>query len=168
MSAVDLANGFNEGALGQALALLPAKLDTRAARVQLLAIGLQESGLTERVQKVTGGGTGPARGLLQFELGGGVRGVMTHPASRDLAAQVLTARRIGGATSSVVWGDLATDDVLAFAFGRLLLLTDPFELPVPGDCMAAWHYYERNWRPGHPRPESWGDHYITAMEAVPL
>lgn len=166
MNPVDLAKGFNLGAVSQALALLPPKLDTEAARVQLLAIGLQECGLRERIQRVNGGGQGPARGLQQFELGGGVRGVMNHPASRDLAAQVCLARRIGGATSSVVWGELATDDVLAFAFGRLLLLTDPKPLPALGDEEGAWAYYQRNWRPGKPHPERWPGNYQAALAAV--
>jgi hypothetical protein len=66
---------------------------------------LQESGLVCRVQRVNGGGKGPARGPPQFELGG-VRGVLTHLASRELAAEICAARRIAGATSSVVLAEM--------------------------------------------------------------
>jgi len=165
-AAVDLARGFNDGALNQALALLPPRLDLREARVLLLAIGLQESGLTARVQRVAGGGKGPARGLLQFERGGGVVGVMNHPATRDMALQVCVARRVPSTLSSVVWEDLETDDVLAFAFGRLLLLTDKQRLPAVGDVQGGWAYYERCWRPGKPHPDRWPANYAAAMEAA--
>jgi hypothetical protein len=166
MTLLQIAQGINAGALSQALALLPAKLDTREARVELLAIGGQESGLTARVQKVAGGGPGPARGLLQFERLGGVRGVLSHPASRDLALQVCVARRLPAVSTSVVWDELATDDVLAFAFGRLLLLTDPKPLPALGDEQGAWAYYERTWRPGQPHPDRWPANYQAALAAV--
>lgn len=165
MTPQQLAEGFNAGALSQALALLPAQLDTREARVQCLAIGLQESGLKARVQIVTGGGEGPARGLLQFERGGGVVGVLSHPASRDLALQVCTARRLPSVLSSVVWDELASDDVLAFAFGRLLLMTDPRKLPALGDRHGAWAYYLRCWRPGKPHADRWPDNYSAALAA---
>ena len=55
----------------------------------LLAIGLQESRLTHRRQI-----GGPARGLWQFERGGGVAGVLRHAASRDHALSVCDARRV--------------------------------------------------------------------------
>ena len=47
-----------------ALALLPAPMDSPAARVMLLAICGQETGWTERVQHLAGGMRGPAHGLL--------------------------------------------------------------------------------------------------------
>ena len=166
MTPLQLAQGFNAGALSQALALLPARLDTREARVLCLAIGLQESGLTARVQVVDGGGEGPARGLLQFERGGAVRGVLNHPASRDLALQVCVARKLPAMSTSVVWDELATDDVLAFAFGRLLLLTDAQRLPQLGDYAGAWAYYLRCWRPGKPHLDRWPANYAAALAAV--
>lgn len=166
MKIVELARSFDGGALAQALALLPPKMNTREARVLLLAIGLQESGLTARVQRVAGGGKGPARGLLQFERGGGVVGVLNHPASRDLALQVCTARKLPAVSSSVVWDELETDDVLAFAFGRLLLATDARKLPALGDEQGAWAYYVRNWRPGKPHPDRWQGNYAAAFKAV--
>lgn len=163
---VDLARGFNVGALTQALQLLPPRADTTQARAMLLAIGLQESGLTARVQRVAGGGKGPARGLLQFERGGGVVGVLSHPASRDLALQVCSARKLPAVSSTVVWDELETDDVLAFALGRLLLMTDPKALPALGDEQAAWDCYLRNWRPGQPHRDRWTTNYPTALAAL--
>lgn len=166
MSALQaLLGAANASALNPALALLPPKLDSREARLLVLAICLQESGLTARAQRVAGGGKGPARGLAQFELTG-VRGVMTHPASRELVAKVCTDRRIGGATSSVVWAELENDDVLAMALARLLLLTDPRPLPPEGDEEGAWAYYLRNWRPGKPHRDRWGPNYQAALAFV--
>lgn len=156
---------INDQALTPALALLPAKLDSKASRLMVLAIGLQESGLTARAQRVAGGGKGPARGLAQFELGG-VRGVLNHSASKELAAQVLGARRIPAASASVVWAELETDDVLALAFARLLLLTDPKPLPALGDEEGAWAYYLRTWRPGQPHRNRWTPNYAAALAFV--
>jgi hypothetical protein len=166
VNAVEIARGLNAGALSQALALLPPKMDSTLARALLLAIGLQESGLTARAQRVAGGGKGPARGLLQFERGGGVVGVLNHPASRDFAVQVCTARRLPAVSSTVVWDELETDDVLAFAFGRLLLLTDSKALPALGDEQGAWECYVRNWRPGKPHRDRWTTNYPTALSAL--
>src|SRR3546814_7242807 len=63
-------------------------MDTRAARVTLAAIGYQESKYLTRVQY----GGGPAHGYWQFESGGGVKGVMNHKASAELARKVCHAR----------------------------------------------------------------------------
>jgi len=65
-----------------ALAELSPPLQGAGAEVMLLAIGLQESRLIHRKQI-----QGPARGLWQFERAG-VQGVLTHPASRALAADL--------------------------------------------------------------------------------
>ena len=124
-------------------ALLPSlPWDDRAA-VMLLANTLQESDLAYRVQK----GGGPARGLWQMELGGGVHGVMTHPASSKLAGQLL-ARRGVPKTERSAYLALAGDDLLAFGFARLLLWTDAKPLPDLGDVDGSFVYYLRLWRPG--------------------
>ncbi len=130
------------------------------AEVMLLAIGLQESRLTHRRQI-----GGPARGLLQFELGGGVRGVLRHRSSREHAQAVCRARDVI-ATESAVYAALEHDDVLAMAFGRLLLWTDPKALPALGDEQAAWDLYLRTWRPGKPHRHTWDALYAKALEAV--
>ena len=140
--------------LDKALALLPVKMDIPAARVQLLATGLQESGLTKRVQVINGGGRGPARGLWQNEQGGGVRGVLNHEASHVLALKVCAARDVAP-TSAAVWARMEFDDILAAAFARLLFFTDPKPLPAVDDADAAWALYLRVWRPGKPKPDTW-------------
>lgn len=140
-------------------ALLPASMLSRAARVMLLAIGLQESRFEHRKQI-----GGPARGFWQFESGGGVKGVLTHPASAKRAEEVCKARGIS-ADQRTVYETLADDDLLACAFARLLLLTDPRALPKVGDAEAAWAYYVRNWRPGKPHRKTWDALYAQAVAA---
>lgn len=149
-------------AINHGLALLPAAMDSEAARVMLLAIGLQESGLTARVQIVDGGGQGPARGLWQFERGGGCAGVLRHSASRYWMHSVCAARSVEP-TPAALWTALATDDVLAAATARLLLFTDPKRLPEPGDEAGAWALYLRVWRPGKPHIDRWPAVYEQAM-----
>jgi len=122
--------------------LLPAKFDSPAARVQLLAIGMQESGFAARQQA-----GGPARSYWQFEQGGGIHGVLTHPASKPYARGVCSLRAVAPVESDVYAAFLA-DDRLACAFARLLLWTDPEPLPQLGDEQDAWALYHRTWRPG--------------------
>lgn len=138
-------NGAILGPLFQAV--LPPMFDTPEARVLLLAIGLQESRFEHRVQVVSGGGEGPARGYWQFERGGGVRGVLEHPASAKWAAHVCQVRDVAP-EAGAVHRALATDDILAAGFARLLLFTDPKPLPDFGDAERALAYYLRTWRPG--------------------
>lgn len=137
--------------------LLPGRFDSREARVLLLAIMLQESGLKHRKQV-----GGPARGLAQFEQGGGVHGVLTHPESRLYARAVCLLRGVAP-TDSDLYMALSQSDDLACAIARLLLWTDPAPLPAIGAVDAAWAYYLRNWRPGQPHPEAWGGHYSLAV-----
>lgn len=143
-----------------ALATLPGQMDSPEARLMLLAIALQESGLAARQQ--TGG---PAKGLLQFERNG-VLAVMhnTHTAGivfnwcRDNGIQY-------GANG--IYNRLADDDELACVFARLLLWADPRALPEVGDTMGAFDYYARNWRPGKPSYTRWRDTaYPQALEAI--
>ena len=145
---------INANVLDKALAILPGAMDTPSARVQLLTMGLQESGLTKRVQVVDGGGRGPAKGLWQNEQGGGVRGVLNHKASKELALGVCSVRGAKPTTFDV-WSRMEFDDVLAAAFARLLLFTDPYRLPGVDDAASAWLLYLRVWRPGRPKPDTW-------------
>lgn len=147
-----------ESAIRPALALLPASMDTDRARVMLIAIGLQESRLTYRRQI-----GGPARGLWQFEEGGGVKGVLTHPSSKDLAFKVCLVRGVTADRRSV-YAALEHDDILAAAFARLLLWTDPKALPATEQ--ACWELYMRTWRPGRPHPETWPTRFREASQAV--
>lgn len=151
-----------------ALDLLPARMGSIEARIMLLAIALQESGLAHRWQIVDPARPqikGPARGLLQFERGGGVKGVLTHPACRDYAADVCLARGVVAAPAQV-YDALDQDDVLAVALGRLLLWTDPRTLPAADDVLGGWNLYQRVWRPGKPHPEKWAGNHTTARAAL--
>jgi hypothetical protein len=148
--------------LRPALAMLPARMTSPEAEVMLLAIGLQESRFRHRRQI-----RGPARGLWQFELGG-VRGVMTHTASRAYA-RIACAQRDVTYDASEVYNRLEHDDVLAAAFARLLLWTDAEPLPKLGDIPAAWALYaspRRTWSPGKPHRHTWDDLYHEAHRAV--
>jgi hypothetical protein len=145
----------------QAMAhLLPCKFDSTAARVMLLAIGMQESGFIARQQK-----GGPARSFWQFEQAGGIQGVLTHPASKAYARAFCGLRAVAPVASDV-YAAFLSDDQLACAFARLLLWTDAAPLPQVGDAAGAWAYYLRNWRPGKPRPEAWAANYAAATHQV--
>jgi hypothetical protein len=150
-------------AINEALSLLPSKMTTRSALVQLLAIGAQESKDWQHRRQM---GNGPARGFWQFEKNGGVTGVMEHPLKtvRDLARQVCAARNCPW-DREVIWSNLERDDVLAAAFARLNLYGDPFALPAVGQCEAAWELYLRVWRPGKPHPDEWPARYDAAVRA---
>lgn len=125
-------------------------LTSRAAEEMLMAIGMQESLLKFRWQIIDPNDhskKGPARGLWQFERGGGVRGVLTHRASAVIADRVCRAQGVNPRNQTEVWEALAEDDKLAAAFARLLLWTDPPALPN-GNESQAWDLYLRTWRPG--------------------
>lgn len=149
-----------DGCINPALSLLPPAMASDAARLQMLAIALQESGLTTRQQV-----GGPAHGLWQFEKGGGVRGVLKNPRTMLAAAKLCQSRNVL-ATEADVYAALLADDVLAAGFARLFLWADPNPLPTIGDVHGAWNCYIRNWRPGKPRPGDWGDNYELAVTAV--
>ena len=158
-----------EKAVKPAFALLPARMRSREAAVLLLAIGLQESLFKYRRQM----GNGPARGFWQFEKMGGVAGVLQHRTTTVLAAEICRARGVA-VTADDVHAALEHDDVIAAAFARLLLWTDPKPLPALNDVEAAWQLYLRTWRPGaHTRGtaaqkaelrKKWGSYYAQAMQ----
>lgn len=155
-----LLSEIRAAAIAPALALLPARMSSPQAEAVLLAIGLQESGLIHRRQV-----GGPARGLWQFEQGGGVRGVLLHPLSRPHALAVCEARSVKPVPSAV-YAELEHDDILAAAFARLLLWTDPAPLPAVGEVGKSWDLYLRCWRPGKPHRNRWDDCYARAMDAL--
>lgn len=150
-----------ERAIVPALQILPKHLDSDRARLMLLAIGLQESRFEFRRQL----GDGPARGFFQFELGGGVRGVMTHSQSTEMA-RLLCRDRDCAFDPRAVYSRLEHDDILAAGFARLLLWTDPKPLPLIGEREKAWEYYLRLWRPGKPKRRSWRSYYVRAMDEI--
>lgn len=142
--------------------LLPGRMCTPRATAMLLAIGLQESKFLHRQQV-----NGPARGFWQFEAGGGVTGVLTHPETADQARQVLLRLRYPASLSpGAVHGLLANNDVLAAAFARLLLWTVAGALPLPTQASAGWRQYMEGWRPGKPHPETWTAYFTSAWQRV--
>lgn len=155
----DLFEQVTHSAIEPALDLLPARMDTPAARVMLLAIGMQESRLVHRRQI-----KGPARGLWQFEKGGGVKGVLTHSASAPHANMICAVRGVEP-TQESVYRALEHDDILAAAFARLLMWTDT--KPLPTEKNDAWDFYAyRTWRPGKPHRQTWDDFYEAAEAFV--
>lgn len=151
---------IRQRAIAPALALLPARMNSPEAEIMLLAIGLQESRLIHRRQI-----GGPGRGLWQFERGGGVAGVLRHPSSRDHAVRVCDARGVAPVAEQV-YQRLEHDDVLAAAFARLLLWTDPAALPGASDPQGGWDLYLRTWRPGKPHRHTWDKLFASAVREV--
>jgi len=152
-------------AITPALGLLPPQMDTPEARVMLLSIGLQESRFTTRQQI-----GGPARGFWQCEQGtrksrGGVWGFYLHPASRYWLSGLCAARGVAFDPVSI-YGALDSDDVLAAGLARLALFTDPKKLPSTDDVIGSWNLYQRVWKPGRPRPDTWPDLHAQAVSAV--
>lgn len=150
-----------------ALALLPSAMSSPEARVGMYAIGLQESRLKHRRQLVGNPPkpTGPAKGLWQFERGGGCKGVVTHPASRYWMHRVCTRQGVPF-NATALWNQLEHDDGLAAVAARLLLFTDPRKLPALGDAKGMWNLYIRTWRPGKPKRKTWGAFYAQALRLV--
>lgn len=134
-----------------------------AAQQLMLTIAMQESAIEHRVQVIASGNPGPARGWWQFERGGGVAGVMSHPASAGLARELCAALHVPFHPHDI-WRCLEGHDTLAVGFARLLLWTDP--RPLPTDHSGGWDYYLRNWRPGKPHPAKWPRYWRQAEEAL--
>lgn len=154
---------LNARVISPGLALLPIAMDSVKARVQLLSITLQEDPRQLRRQM----GNGPARGLWQFERGGGVKGVMGHHATTGHAHRLCAERGVEW-DARAVWTRLETDDLLACGFARLLLYSDPKPLPAVDDAEGGWDLYMRTWRPGRPHPEKWPANHEAARRALGL
>jgi len=147
-----------------AYAVLPPAMNSPKATAMLLAIIGQESGFRYRRQL----GGGPARGFLMFERGGGVKGVCTHPDTRDHLRAALVALRYEKDIGQTValYQHLEHNDVLACVFGRLLLWTVPAALPGRGEHDESWRQYMDGWRPGKPHRSVWNDWYDQAWKTV--
>lgn len=152
---------ITQSAINPALALLPKHMDTPQARVMLLTIGQQESRFQYRRQM----NDGPAKGFWQFERGGGVKGCISHPASKELLRELCKVRGVDF-TPQAVWDAIEDDDVLAAGLARLLLWTDPNKLPSVNDVDSAWELYMRTWRPGQPHIRTWAGFHRLAREYV--
>ncbi len=143
------------------LSLLPPKMDTDKARAMLVATGLQESGFTNRKQI----GGGPARGFWQNEKNGAIKGVLTHPSTKEIIREVCT-RIVVPADIELCYGLVAYHDALACSFARLLLWTLPRPLPGPDEVDEGWRQYLEAWRPGKPRPADWPENFKRAWTMV--
>lgn len=164
--------------IGDGLSLLPPSWNSPQARLLMLAISGQEADFRHRWQVYDAKrpeAMGAARGLWQFERGGGVRGVLTHERTRTQAAEVCRMRSVSP-TVDAVYSALHRDDILAAAFARLLLWTNPNALPAIGQEEAAWQLYLREWRPGaHANGSTsqreglrrkWAGYYATALATL--
>lgn len=152
-------------AVSEALSLLPPRLTSDAAKVQLYATGLQESRFIHRRQI-----GGPARGYWQFERGtresrGGVWGVYLHDKSKVFLANLCAVRGVPFSPDAI-YAAIENDDVLAAGVARLMYWTSPKPFPPIGEADDAWSLYKNTWRPGKPHPATWPDCYLAAMEAV--
>lgn len=157
---------ISQTAIEPALTWLPAKMTSDAARVMLLATGLQESRFEHRWQVLNDPSQkGPARSFWQMERNGGVVGVMTHPASSALA-QAACERQGVEFDKMAVWLAIEQDDFLAAVFARLLYWTAPGALPAVEDADGAWSLYLGTWRPGKPKPDTWSANHAAARAFV--
>jgi hypothetical protein len=130
----------------------------------VVAICLQESGLAHRAHV-----GGPARGYAQFEQAGGVRGVLTHPASKPLIQPVLAALDYApGSTEGACYIAIEHNDILAAAFARLLLWTLPDKLPAQTAPGSGWSQYTAAWRPGKPHRETWDENFRQGWELAAI
>lgn len=153
---------FHDRALVPAMRMLPSKLDTIEARAMVVAICLQESRLEHRAQI-----GGPARSYAQFELAGGVMGVLNHRASRPHIQAVLAALDYDPASDApACFRAIEHNDILAAAFARLLLWTLPDSLPDRNASAIGWSVYTKAWRPGKPRRETWDTCFARAWVAI--
>jgi hypothetical protein len=133
---------------------------SHAAEVMLVAIALQESDATHRLQM-----GGPARGWWQFEKMGGLAGVMRHRRSGEIAESLCSELGISPSVDAA-WLALPYSELLAAGLTRLLLWTDarPLLLPMPEHEDGAWDIYRDNWRPGKPRRERWATSWRVACD----
>lgn len=152
---------INEKIITPGLKFLPDKMDSVAARAQLLTIGLQESRFKHRSQI-----GGPAKGYWQFERYGGVYGVMTHHTTKDYIREILKELNYDYSQVSLAYAAIEHNDLLAVCFARLLMWTYPGPLPKEGDYENSWHQYLETWRPGDAKPETWDSFYYHSWKLV--
>lgn len=140
--------------------------DSVDARRILLAIALQETGLRHRRQVVSGGvENGPASSYVQFEKGGGCKGVLTHPGVAPKMLAICASFDVQP-TPEGLWEAMRYNDVVAMAAARLLIYTLPKKLPTTE--ADGWAQYLSAWRPGKPHPEAWAANWRNATLSVGL
>lgn len=160
---------LREHTIPAALALLPGRMDTPEARAMLFATGYQESNFNARIQGGAGTkpGKGPARGLWQFERGGGVTEILNSPDTREVIRPICRMF-LFEPTPIVMHEAIANNDVIAACFARLLLYRDPRPMPKENQSLLGWDIYLKNWRPGKPRLADWPDNFKRGWSLVKL
>lgn len=142
--------------------LLPPQMASDAATAMLIAIALQES---DKLRARTQYQGGPARGFWQFEKGGGVVGVLSHPATKthiERVIETLSYQPIANQCHVAI----EHNDILACSFARLLLWTLPAGLPGKDEAQLAYGQYLAAWRPGKPHPSTWAEHFDQGWRCV--
>ena len=142
--------------------LLPPEMNSPEATAMLLAICLQETQATFRKQM----GDGPAMGFWQFERGGGVTEVLSHPTTAPIITPLCEYTLQYSPTPKACHEALEHNDVLAGLFARLLLWLVPARLPHRDEVDLAYGQYIAGWRPGRPHPQTWPEHYRKAWLLV--
>lgn len=136
--------------------------NAHAARF-MLAIALQESGLRHRRQVTAGGQeSGPASGYVQFEQGGGCKGVLTHKSVASKMINICSAYDVNP-TPAGLWEAMRYNDIVAMCAARLLIYTLPKGLPTTSE--QGWDQYMAAWRPGRPHPQTWAKNWQAATIA---
>ncbi len=140
-----------------AMSFLPPRMDSPEAKGEILAIGFQESGFTDRVQI-----GGPARSFWKFEETG-IHGVLRHPVAAPMLRPILPVLAVPE------WGiyeAIAHNDTLACIMARLLLWTHPNALPARDDPDEGWRQYINLWRPGKPHLVTWEANFQRAWKEI--
>jgi hypothetical protein len=115
----------------------------------LLAIALQESNLSARIQGPND--AGPARSFWQFEKVGVVDVFQRQKTALKVMCDVLVLPCEPGKLHLM----MAYNDMIACVIARLTLRLDPRSLGLATTEEGAWDYYIKNWRPGKPHRDRW-------------
>ncbi len=140
------------------LSLLPSEMTSPEARVLLVAIAMQETGLVTRSEV-----GGSAFGFYQFmEIG--VDGVFSHAETGHLAADVAKVLQIP--VDENFYEAVRWNDHMGTVLARLNLWPDPAPLPAIGQQAEAMDYYGRIWRPKVVAVRRWPAAYNAAIACV--
>lgn len=115
----------------------------------LLAIALQESNLSARIQGPND--AGPARSFWQFEK----IGVVDVFQRQKTALKVMCDALVLPCEPGKLHLMMAYNDAIACVIARLTLRLDQRPLSVAATEDGAWDYYLDNWRPGKPHRNRW-------------
>lgn len=140
------------------LSLLPPFMTSPEARVLLVAIAMQETGLMTRSEV---GGT--AFGFYQFMVIG-VDGVFANGETGHLAVDVAKSLQIP--VDENFYEAVRWNDHMGTVLARLNLWPDPAPLPAIGAEAEARNYYARIWRPKIVAVQRWPAAYNAAISCV--